>query len=678
MHALTRLLHLKKLPSLLKHTSITQHVFTKLHALSLVQLLITATGTLAAVTILVSLYVNLGLYRPSLALETKIIESTDTPFIYRYSLTGDSLLEKKGLSSSPGGWAQLFINDGQQFSKQSSIEELSANPGNGFFVTPSALYFKTAQGNTPKTEGVRYTFSRPLQANWPITVLALYFALVAVTLFRFTSSYKERWVLIHDLVLISLFFSLLWSTFQAPGGFFVNSLGGNIDLWRDDDPGGWYIASAHELGRNPIVFAGHPAIPMQIGLWIIQKVVRFFANSSFSYSEAIAANIFYVQVLSKTMCSLAFIGASLILCKIGTLLFNNRFIGVMASLLFSTSFFSVFYMTKVSTEGFTVLFFLLSFLFVLMAHQHSSNPRSVSMFAFLACFFSVFAFYSKIHLMGALPFFVLTCLIVIHFRTLRWRPLLTMGAAGLLGMIAAWLCLEPFMDWTSFNSIWAPFGLVEDTNTSAWNRYYHTIFAVAKSALDLAAQITNENTLPITTPKRLSFEFGSTAALLFVISFCWPTVRRNIVFSALSLYGIFTIIIFFYKGFAFHYLFPFLAVASISSAFVIHQITEKNTDGSPARHGLFAFLLVFLLNIDGFRVAMNSHSHREQSNSDSLPIYAALSRLSPGETLGDKGLLSIPKLVGVFTQDTYNLGAPSKLVEALSQFEILPKIVPQR
>lgn len=628
-----------------------------------------AIGVITFFILAASVYVNLGIYRASLTLEPKTIEATDDPVIYRYSLTGNSLLEKHGLQSSPGGWAQLIDSNGQPLTKRANMEALSANATNGFFVTQEALYFKTSQGAAANSDNIRYTFTRPLLPNWSITVWALYLLLASVAVLRFALKKQDHWSLIHALVLISLFSTLLWSSLHAPGGFFVNTFGGGIEAFRDDDPGGWYLASAHELGRMPTVFFGHPGIPMQIGLWMVQRFVYLFTDSSFSYSEAIAANIFYVQVLSKTMCSLAFIGASLVLCKIATLLFNNRFIGVLASLFFSTSFFFVYYMTRVSTEGFATLFFLLTFLFILMAYQRSDNPRTVSAFAFLACFFSVFAFYSKLHLMGPLPFFALACLIFTHFRTSTARQLLTMIIASLAGAFVAWLCLEPFMDWPSFNSQWAPFGLVsgEKENVPAWKSYYLTGLNVTKSALDFLAQLDIEMTLPITDYRHFSFAFGSVAMLLFAFSFFWRALRKNIIFVALSLYAAFTVIIFLYKGMAYHYLFSFLAVASISSAFVIYQITEKTSDGIPARHGLFAFLLVFLLNIDGFRVAMNSHTHREISNagSGSLPIYTALSRLSPGETLGPS-MGSIPKLVGVFTQNTHNLGAPSKLVDALN------------
>jgi hypothetical protein len=669
--------YLRKLHIFFLAGSVTKLVFTKLQMPALKKTAVATVGIIAFLTLSTSLFVNFGLYRASLTIEAKTIEPTNTPEIYRHSLTGDSLLEKHGLQSNPGGWAQLFDGNGQLLTKRSSMEALSANATYGFFVTQSALYLKIAHGAIPENVNSKYIFSRPLQPNWSITICALYLVLVSAALFRFDFRKQDHWELIHALFLISLFSVLLWSSIHAPGGFFVNAFGGGIEAFRDDDPGGWYLASAHELGRTPAVFIGHPGIPMQIGLWMIQKFVYLFTDSSFTYSEAIASNIFYVQVLSKTMCSLAFIGASLVLCKITSLLFNNRFIGVLASLFFSTSFFFVYYMTRISTEGFATLFFLLTFLFILMAHQRSDNSRMVSAFAFFACFFSIFALYSKIHLMGPLPFFALACLIFTHFRTSTIRQLLTMVIACLMGAFIAWLCLDPFMDWPSFNSQWAPFGLVsgEKENIPTWESYYLTALGIMKAVADFLAQLDIEKTLPITDYKHFSFAFGSVAMLLFVSSFFWRSLRKNIIFVAMSLYAALTIVIFLYKGMAHHYLFSFLAVASISSAFVIYQITEKTSDGTPVRRGLFAFFLVFLLNIDGFRVAMNSHTHREISNAGlgSLPVYTALSRLSPGETLADMHLLSIPKLVGVFTQDSYNLGPPSKLVEALSQFEIPPK-----
>ena len=649
------------------------HIFKKLQTHTSLQASIVAVGALLILS--ASLYVNLGLFRASLDLEPKLIEATGDPATYRYPLTGNSLLEKKSMLSLPGGWAKFYDGNSRLFVKSATREALIEKPGNRFFVTQEALYFTVSDDADPRLNDSRYRFERPLQPKWSFTAWAVFVLLTAAAVYRFQAKGIDRWVLIHDVILIALFSSLLWSTLKAPGGSFINSYGGSVDMWQDDDPGGWYIASAHELGRKPVVFAGHPAIPLQIGLSLIQRTVSIFADSAFTYSEAVAANIFYVQVLSRAMCMLAFIAASLVLRKVATLLFNNRFIGMMASLLFSTSFFSVYIMTRVSTEGFTMLFFLLTFLFVILACKHIDKSNLVLMYSFLACFASMFAFYSKIQLMGPLPFFAFACFVLFYFQTSSWRHYLTMMSFCLLGFVSSWLFLEPYMDWPSFHIMWMPHGLSMDANIPAWRNYYRTTLAVAKLIFDSIGNISVENTLPIADHKRISFAFGSATGLLFIVSFFWASIRKNKVFVAMGIYSALTVGIFLYRSkgldfHGFHYLFPFLAVASISSAFVIHQITEKNADGLPNNHGLFALLIVLLLNINGFQIAINSHKHRAQSNADALQIYEALSRLSPRETIMSS--VNIPAAVGINTRNTYNLGEPSKLEDALRRLAISP------
>lgn len=148
----------------------------------------------------------------------------------------------------------------------------------------------------------------------------------------------------------------------------------------------------------------------------------------------------------------------------------------------------------------------------------------------------------------------------------------------------------------------------------------------------------------------------------------------------MCLYAAATVGLFFYRGFSmndfsiavtqnfggFHYLFEFFALASISSAFVIDQITQKNAGGSPKLHGFFALLLVCLLNLNGFFIVMDMHRNRMQSNAEALPIYGSLSRLEPQETIpsptGIAGILGMNISI-----HSYNLGEPSKLECALDR-----------
>src|SRR5208282_1231771 len=65
----------------------------------------------------------------------------------------------------------------------------------------------------------------------------------------------------------------LWSSL-APCGGWVNEVFGS-PLWNQSDPGGYYLPSAHELGRygGRLVYPGHPGLILQVLLRLIQSAL---------------------------------------------------------------------------------------------------------------------------------------------------------------------------------------------------------------------------------------------------------------------------------------------------------------------------------------------------------------------------------------------------------------------
>lgn len=645
--------------------------------LSVLKTAIALCGVAALLAVLASLYVNFGLYRPEFTLAPEHVKAADRPGVYQYSLAQISQRETSYAQLLPGGGAMLYGRGGRAFAKRQSCEDVAGMPGDGFYVTRDMLFFAVADGSDPRTGAAVYRFERPVRPRWALTAFALFILMASIAAYRFAAGRCALWDAVYAFIFITLFSVLLWSTFRAPGGMFLNVYGGTVGMWYDNDPGSWYIATAHELGRKPPVYPGHPGIPMVLGLAGIQKAVASFAPDAFTYSEAVAANIFYVQVLSRLMCMLVFVAAALVLRKIVVLMFGSRFAGALASLLFFTSFFSLYYMNRVSPEGCALLFFLLTFLFLLHAHRNNGRPVRLGAYAFAACFASVCAFYAKLHLMAGFPFFV-ACLLVAGFiRTLRSRDYAVLLLASCAGFFSAWLWLDRYMDWSAFNTVWR-IGSESSTAMPVWSLYYHKAVAICGKLFTFMGQLSLQDLLPMTDQSRTFSAFGSGLALLFVASFLWKPVRSNRFFLALCLYVAFTVAIFFYRGFSmvdfdieitksfggFHYLLPFFAAASIAAAFVIDRIVRKNDDGTPAGRGLPAFLLVCLLNVNGFLAVMDMHLHRVRSNAAALPLYGMLSRLEPHETI--PGPVDITGMLGMaISISSYNLGEPSKLEYAL-------------
>ena len=227
--------------------------------------------------------------------------------------------------------------------------------------------------------------------------------------------------------------------------------------------------------------------------------------------------------------------------------------------------------------------------------------------------------------------------------------------------------MAPMMSWSAFYHLWnsviAGYSIPDHAQqVNAYSDWLNPFMQIGHVLLGLFQKISLSNFLPILDLSHLAFTFGISTFFLFFLAFLWPCIRNNTFYLAISFYAFFTLIIFCYRDFAFHYYLIFFAVASLSVSFVLNQLLLLPSIGKISRQPFPALLLVFLLNINGLLIAIDSHSQRIIANKHALPIYFALARLSYGERVE---ISHVPQELGLFTQNWYNTGAPSRLLNEL-------------
>jgi len=622
-------------------------------------------GFSALLVFFLSIYVNVGFYKATLEFYPHQLVSVTDNSIISYPFQDKTLLERSFLRLNPGGQATLSM-DGVHLEKRFTLEMLKENPCGGFYIASEAIYLGQCVENLHGKikNNTELKLQRPLKPYWPITGFSLFVVLLSIILWRFDCKKDNTFEFIYYLYFVFLFSAIFLSSLIAPGGSFINTIGDRVPMWGDNDPAAWYLTSAHELGRLPVIFPGHPGITLNILLWLIQKFIVFFSNNNLTFSQAVASNIFYVQVLSKTVCSLIFIGSSFIIAELGATLFKDRNIGKVASIFFSSSFFSVYFLNRISPDGLVILFFLLSFLFLVKALDGPTSPR-VNLNIFFSCFFSVLAFYTKAQIMGILPVYVF-----LVFALLRWRyQTITSFCKDLISMFFGfgfiYFLMNNFMDWDSFLKLWNNIIAAKASSliltNNIQNNQWLPILQLSNTFMAIMDKLSVINFLPLVDLNHLSFTFGGSACILFCISFLWRDIRKNSSYLLFCFYAALTLIFFCYRDFAFHYFLIFFSCASLSVAFVLTNLTRSISHESAFVKYLPSLLLIFLLNINGFLLAWDSHRQREIASKQSLDIYLALSTLLPGEKLIS---LDLASTVGLETGNLYNFGAPSKLIEA--------------
>ena len=264
-------------------------------------------------------------------------------------------------------------------------------------------------------------------------------------------------VVAASLLLLAGFYS-----HAAPAGLWRNQVFGE-DLWFDNDPGGHYVASAHELflsDRGPL-FPGHPGTTLQLLLCALQHGYSWIAGDErFSFTAFTARHIHRVLFFSRMlMASLHVLDVYLVYRLARTLLQRER-AALAAALGYATCLPLLYFLARISVEPLLVLFFVTTFLSLSACHRRleDGDAPGALVAGGLAGALSVSGSFTKLNLLGPLPFFGLAYLLTrgglgsaSRVPVLRRLPSLLVFA---LTALLAGLLYSRMMDWGDFANLW--------------------------------------------------------------------------------------------------------------------------------------------------------------------------------------------------------------------------------
>ena len=244
------------------------------------------------------------------------------------------------------------------------------------------------------------------------------------------------------------------TSYGAPCGRWVNRIF-HFPMWLETDPGGWYMASAHELLTSPApLYAGHPGIPLQLLLYGVQRI-GFWAwgHDGMSFTEITARHIHHVFFASKVLVSLLHALSFYALFRFSRVLLRREGPALFAALGYATSLPVLYFLTRVSVEPLMVLLFLATWLSLWACEEARKKPGRVAALAAGAGAAAMSGLFTKMHILGLLPLFSLLYLLL--------GPRAPRGRAGVAGVVAHlsssalfFALYDRFVSWPHFFAYW--------------------------------------------------------------------------------------------------------------------------------------------------------------------------------------------------------------------------------
>ena len=141
-------------------------------------------------------------------------------------------------------------------------------------------------------------------------------------------------------------------SYLAPCGNWTNRVF-NIYMWEEGDPGGYYVASAHELysSKGQLLYPGHPGLTLQIMLHSLQRAL-FWAHRAGGGEAAFTG-------YAATHLDLLFFSSKLLVTGLHALSFwllfyfaralvGSERAALLAVLVYATSLPVLYYMSRIS------------------------------------------------------------------------------------------------------------------------------------------------------------------------------------------------------------------------------------------------------------------------------------------------------------------------------------------
>ncbi len=252
-----------------------------------------------------------------------------------------------------------------------------------------------------------------------------------------------------------LLFSGVYSQ-RAPCGYWMNTIFGH-DAWLENDPGAYYLASAHELEwRQTPLYVGHPGATLTPLLLGVQSMLYALeAPAGTSFTRFTAQNLPQVFLLSKLLMTILHLVSFAALYALSKELLRDTRAAAFAVLGYATSFPVLYFLSRISVEPLMVTFFAVAFLAVWRCQDRlaEGRVRAALVYVAIAAFAAISGLATKLVFLGPLPFFLLLHILMSSGRE-AWRTrigaLCVFAAVGL----AAFLAYSQIIDWGAFSHQW--------------------------------------------------------------------------------------------------------------------------------------------------------------------------------------------------------------------------------
>jgi hypothetical protein len=441
----------------------------------------------------------------------------------------------------------------------------------------------------------------------------------------------------------------IWSA-RAPCGAMPDAVFGNL-MWNHSDPGGFYIASAHELYRfeGRLLYPGHPGLPMQMLLHAVQFAYFRLSASGLGFTGFIAKNIVEVFFLSKLCAVAAHVLSFWLLARFARGLLRSERASVIAAFAYATSLPVVYYLTRISVEPFMVVLFLVAFLALWSCGESLANGRRGRAYAAaaLAGAAAVSALCTKFHLLWPLPALALLQLIcgdeppfTRGFRRPdRARALAIAAFAASASLTLA--LYSHFFDWKDFFAFWDVVGMDRPSTLGMLSGLIERQVGLFPGLARAAARIPLRDWLPLPTKSGLFF-FCEAPMIAIAAYGAVLEARRGGVPRGRWLWPAaaagYTAVIWLYRCLAgsgdfssFHYLFIFVLLAAVLFARAAEEMLTRRIPSLPARKTAAAVLVFAALRQPVFWAARSAFVNDSAQYSRVAAFGEALGLTRDGE-----------------------------------------------
>ena len=443
-------------------------------------------------------------------------------------------------------------------------------------------------------------------------------------------------ILVAGLLSFAAYFS-----YEAPTGLWRNKVFGT-DLWFENDPGGDYVASAHELflSEQGPLFPGHPGLTLQFLLCALQHAYSWLAGDDrFSFTEFTARHVHSVFFLSKMLVTVVHALGAYFVYRLARALEQPEAAAVAAALAYATCLPFLYYLSRISVEPLMVLFFVTTFLSLLACHRRleDGDSRGALVSAGLAGALAVSGSFTKLNLLGPLPFFGLAYLLARGGFAAAPRVPISRRLPCLLAFAATALLVgvlySGVMDWGDFQALWR--------KTSGLKR-----FSLEWSIMSFVPAATADGVFLLSELTFLSLATAGWVRLLRRPS----SVRPDLAW--LSLYSCWVLTLWLYRASTlrnlrpFHYLFLVMVLMAVSFGFVTRSMLAR-VRWSPRSQWLALIAWVGVVHLGAIWSVVDSRSRDVAEYRPLREIHEVLGDLEPGQRIGllDRGGASLNRRV---------------------------------